>query len=73
MRSTFYGHMENSAIAEHAARTNHIINFDGTKMLVSCDQYKKRIVRYVIEVKIHKNNFNRDAGFHLSPLWNLIL
>jgi hypothetical protein len=58
-----------SAVAEHSLTTYHRIDFDGVSKLRTATRYMDRLVREVIEIRLHHNNFNKDDGFNLSRTW----
>ena len=37
------------------------------------DNYWKRKIKEKIEIKKHPNNLNRDDGYNLNEMWNMIL
>ena len=70
-RHTRNGHHNLSAIAEHAFNNpNHKILFNEVEVLAKTEKYIPRIIKEAVEIKKHKNNFNRDDSFKLSTTWN---
>ena len=39
------------------------------EVLAKTEKYIPRIIKEAVEIKKHKNNFNRDDSFKLSPTW----
>ena len=69
-RHTRNGHHNLSAIAEHAFNNpNHKILFNEVEVLAKTEKYIPRIIKEAVEIKKHKNNFNRDDTFKLSTTW----
>ena len=64
--------VEKSAIAEHSALTNHMVNFKDTFVIRSCNRYYDRLILEAIEINKHKDNINRETAT-LSTTWNLLL
>ena len=69
-RHTISGQNNLSAIAEHAYNNpGHNIVFNEVKVLAITEKYLPRIIKEVVEIQKHNNNFNRDDSFKLSPTW----
>ena len=66
-------HPNQSAVAEHTLKTGHMIDLDEVQTLHMEDNYWKRKIKEKIEIKKHANNLNRDDGYNLNEMWNLIL
>jgi aromatic ring-cleaving dioxygenase len=64
---------EKSAIAEHAINTLHNVKFEDTCILVKEKRLTSRLIREGIEILTHPNNFNRDEGTEISPIWLTLL
>ena len=62
------GHADKSAVAEHAAQ-GHTMDIGNPKILAREKHFKTRIFREALEIKKHKNNFNRDSGQRISDAW----
>ena len=65
-----------SALADHAAQTNHTIDWDNAKILAShCTNKKGRWIRESIWVRSEKEGtVNRDEGGYLLPhVWDSLL
>ncbi|KAJ4435173.1 hypothetical protein ANN_23749 [Periplaneta americana] len=54
-----------SILAQHSIEKEHKILFDHTKVNKS-SHYWDRTIKEAIEIKLEKNNFNRDSGLQLS-------
>jgi hypothetical protein len=46
---------------------------DNNKIIAREDNYWPRKIRESIEIKIRKPDLNRDAGYHLPPVYNELL
>ena len=67
---------EKSALADHAAQRNHVINWDKTSVLASqCHNKKGRWIREAIHVRAHgKGTLNRNKGMYELPhTWDSLL
>ena len=53
--------------------TGHNIASDKHKVIARQDQYWPRKIHEAIEIKLRKPELNRDAGYHLPPVYNGIL
>lgn len=62
-----------SAIAEHAIKQDHNIDWDNAKLLHHEPTYYKRMIKEAIEIKKHPFNFNREDGLTLNRTWNTVL
>ncbi|KAJ4437425.1 hypothetical protein ANN_17569 [Periplaneta americana] len=60
---------EKSAVAQHSIEKEHKILFDHTKVINKSSHYWDRTIKEAIEIKVEKNNFNRDSGLQLSQAW----
>ncbi|KAJ4434821.1 hypothetical protein ANN_23392 [Periplaneta americana] len=60
---------EKSAVAQHSIEKEHKILFDHTKVINKSSHYWDRTIKEAIEIKLEKNNFNRDSGLQLSQAW----
>ncbi|KAJ4443773.1 hypothetical protein ANN_05551 [Periplaneta americana] len=60
---------EKSAVAQHSIEKEHKILFDHTKVINKLSHYWDRTIKEAIEIKLEKNNFNRDSGLQLSQAW----
>jgi predicted GIY-YIG superfamily endonuclease len=67
------GQLEKSAVAEHSILENHCIHWEEAGMLCKTHGYWDRIIKEAIQIKINRQNFNRDNGFHLSKCWDVLL
>ena len=64
-----------SAIAEHAARNNHIIDWDGMKCIEQVTDYKMRGIKEAMHIRSNPNNINRPQGerHYLPSVWETLL
>ncbi|KAJ4443844.1 hypothetical protein ANN_05631 [Periplaneta americana] len=60
---------ERSAVTQHSIEKEHKILFDHTKVINKSSHYWERTIKDAIEIKLEKNNFNRDSGLQLSQAW----
>ncbi|KAJ4431302.1 hypothetical protein ANN_19899 [Periplaneta americana] len=60
---------EKSAMAQHSIEKEHKILFDHTKVINKSSHYWDRTIKEAIEIKLERNNFNRDSGLQLSQAW----
>ena len=67
------GQIEKSAIAEHGITEQHSINFNETKLMARSLGYWDRVIKEAIVIRMERNNFNRDAGYHLSNIWKPLI
>jgi len=68
IRLLCHGQTEEPAVAEHLLTTGHEIHFE-KKHRLNRTTYVDQIVKEAIEIYLHANNFNREAGFILSFTW----
>lgn len=63
-----------TALSKHAKQFNHKFNFDDTKILVKENNYRKRLLLEMVNIKKDKNaiNFKTDIE-NLSFLYNGLL
>ncbi|KAJ4426852.1 hypothetical protein ANN_26651 [Periplaneta americana] len=64
---------EKSAVAQHSIEKEHKILFYHTKVINKSSHYWDSTIKEAIEIKLEKNNFNRDGGLQLSQAWTLAL
>ena len=50
----------------------HEILMKEAKPITNISNYRHRIVREAIEIKKHSNNINREDGYRLSKLWDVL-
>ena len=64
-----------SAAAEHAAKENHILDFDGVQVIEYVSDWHLRGIKEAIHIRSNKNNMNREGGerYELSAIWNTLL
>ncbi|KAJ4450506.1 hypothetical protein ANN_01933, partial [Periplaneta americana] len=55
--------------AQHSIEKEHKILFDHTKVINKSSHYWDCTIKEAIEIKLEKNNFNRDGGLQLSQAW----
>jgi len=72
VRHLHHGQTEKSAVAEHLLNAGHEIRFEKTHRLNRTTVYMDWIVQEAIEIELHAENFNREAGFILSHTWQLV-
>ncbi|XP_074031670.1 uncharacterized protein [Leptinotarsa decemlineata] len=74
-RNCRLGQADKSAVAEHAlSEGDHIILFENTELIAPNHGYHSRLVREVIEIHKHTENFNSEEGeVYLNRIWNPIL
>jgi hypothetical protein len=60
---------EKSAVAEHIISTGHCTDFSGTSILDRSPGYVDRLVTEATDIRLNKNNFNREGGFILRQAW----
>ncbi len=74
-RLTAEAELNKSAITDHAARENHIINWDGAKIIGWESDRMTRWIREAVNIrKEEKNTMNRDEGaYHLSHVYDTLL
>jgi len=67
--------LHKSALTDHAAQCNHVIDWDGVKLPVKDPNYDSRGIREAIEIrKAGRTSMNRDSGRHLlSEGYTLLL
>ncbi|KAJ4432826.1 hypothetical protein ANN_21465 [Periplaneta americana] len=58
-----------SYLAQHSIEKEHKILFDHTKVINKSSHYWDRTIKEAIEIKLERNNFNRDSGLQLSQAW----
>ena len=65
-----------SAIIDHAGRENHVIDWEGTRLVATCreSQDSARRIRKAISIKRTPNNRNRDGGaYQLSDIYDAVI
>jgi hypothetical protein len=62
-------HPDKSAVAEHSVDLGRRIQFHNTSFFVTKTRYLDRIAKEAIEIELHLNNMNREAGLCLSKSW----
>jgi hypothetical protein len=55
-----------SVVAEHINDTGQSMKFNNICRLAKVKEYVDHLVKEIIEIQLHPNNFNRDSGFMLS-------
>ena len=58
-----------SAITDHVSTKNHIIDWDGVRIIDREDNTDHRKVREAIWIRREGHLMNRDRGLDLSPVW----
>jgi len=59
--------MNKSAITDHVAKENHVINLSGAKILEREGHWKTRQVKKSISIRKEPNCMNRDGGAYSLP------
>ena len=63
-----------SAITDHAGRENHVIDWEGTRLVARESQDSARRIREAIWIKRTPNNMNRDGGaYQLSDIYDAVI
>ena len=63
--------MNKSAITDHVARENHIIDWDNARILDKEQDRKTRWIKEAIWIRTRDTNMNRDGGtYMLSHLYD---
>lgn len=63
-----------SAVCEHMLdKPNHYLRFDQARILATEKRYVPRMLREAIEIQKHPNNFNREDGWKVPPVWDPVL
>ncbi|KAJ4430894.1 hypothetical protein ANN_19485 [Periplaneta americana] len=52
-------------LAQHSIEKEHKILFDHTKVINKSSHYWESTIKEAIEIKLEKNNFNRDSGLQV--------
>ncbi|KAL0270784.1 UNVERIFIED_CONTAM: hypothetical protein PYX00_008078 [Menopon gallinae] len=63
------GHTDQSAVAEHSIQCDHNILFNQTQVKARISQPRLLPFREAIEIAKTPNNFNRDQGHPINPIW----
>jgi hypothetical protein len=53
-------------VAEHSTEAGHCITFKDTMVLAKIANYMDGLVKEVIKICLHPDNFNRDMGLTLN-------
>jgi len=64
--------MNTSAITDHVAKENHVINWSGAKILEREEHRKTRLVKESIWIRKEPNCMNRDGGAYSLPTTSLM-
>ena len=63
-----------SSITDHAGRENHVIDWEGTRLVARESQDNARRIREAIWIKRTPNNMNRDGGaYQLSDIYDAVI
>ena len=63
-----------SAIRDHAAQKNHVINWEETKTIAREDDFRKRGIREALRIRKQGKCMNRDEGrYQLSHIYDSLL
>ena len=67
--------IEKSPIAEHVHHLNHTIDWNGSKVLVSCDDFYKRKLSEALVIRGYSETllFNRDKELNINNIWNPVI
>jgi hypothetical protein len=60
------GQPEKSAVAQQIFEMEHNIYFSNTATLDKAPGHMGRLIKEVIEIRLHSRSFNRDGGLNLS-------
>ena len=71
-RHLFNGNVKDSAVAAHAHRELHDIDWENTFVLNYDDDFLKRKAKEALLIR-QKNNFNQDSSLAVSPIWLSLL
>ena len=65
------GQWEKSAIAEHAWRHNHRIEWDDAAVIDGASRHKEVLVKEALQIRtaVRKNSLNKDRGVELHDCW----
>ena len=74
-RQTAEAEQSKSAITDHAARLNHVMNWDEAKIIGRESDRMTRWIREAVSIRKEENNtMNRDEGaYHLSHVYDALL
>jgi hypothetical protein len=67
MRHLRLGQPDKSALAQHALETGHRVEFNKTCRLARTKGYMDRIIKEVIEIKLHPDNIQQGWRLHTEP------
>jgi len=67
------GHPVKSAVAELRFNHNHVIDFQGTRILSATPSYMERLIREAVELERNPNNVNREDDLILNRSWKPLL
>ena len=63
-----------SAITDHAGRQNHVIDWEGRRLVARESHDQNRRIREAIWIKRTQNNMNRDGGaYQLSDIYEIAI
>jgi hypothetical protein len=62
-----------TAVGEHLNETGHSLDEEGTRVVAREEQFWPRKIHEAIEIKLRAPNLNRDAGYHLPPIYDSLL
>lgn len=69
-KDTECGNVQKSAVAEHAWKNQHDIDWDNTKILDMNQKWSERKFMEAWHIKSISKNFNRDKGVEIPAEWN---
>jgi len=65
------GHLEKSAVAEHAWQEGHTINWSGVRILDEASRNSVLLIKEAMHIRLRSTDgtFNRDTGLDIPQCW----